>query len=335
VEQSIAFIERGLINAKRRALVENAGRASYTDLIEGSARVATSLLLGRPSLEGARVAFLTEPGAEYVKLQWGIWRAGGIAVPLCPLHPAPELRYVVKDSGAERVVAGPVFEDLLRPVAEELGRPLSTPAELSEGRAGSLPDVRSDEGAMILYTSGTTSRPKGVLTTHDNIRAQIEALVHAWGWSAQDRILLVLPLHHLHGIINVLGCSLWSGACCYVHTSFDADRVWEAFGESELTLFMAVPTIYVRLIVAFDRAPESTRQRWARAVSRLRLMVSGSAALPVSVPPQASHPRTSSRGEIRLMRRPRWSREKGQTSGGTRVGSRPPRFRRVGRAAGP
>ena len=57
---------------------------------------------------------------------------------------------------------------------------------------------------MILYTSGTTSRPKGVVTTHANITAQIMSLVEAWEWCADDRILLCLPLHHVHGIINVV-----------------------------------------------------------------------------------------------------------------------------------
>ncbi len=65
---------------------------------------------------------------------------------------------------------------------------------------------------MILYTSGTTSRPKGVVTTHANIAAQIASLVEAWGWSANDRVVLCLPLHHVHGIINVVSCALWSGA---------------------------------------------------------------------------------------------------------------------------
>ena len=67
---------------------------------------------------------------------------------------------------------------------------------------------------MMVYTSGTTGKPKGVVTTHANLRAQITALVEAWEWSADDRILLVLPLHHVHGIVNVVGCALWSGAVC-------------------------------------------------------------------------------------------------------------------------
>ena len=73
---------------------------------------------------------------------------------------------------------------------------------------------------MILYTSGTTSRPKGVVTTHGNLEAQIKVLVGAWGWQRQDHILHVLPLHHVHGIVNVLCCALWSGATCEMLPAF-------------------------------------------------------------------------------------------------------------------
>lgn len=134
---------------------------------------------------------------------------------------------------------------------------------------------------MILYTSGSTGRPKGVVTTHANIRAQIDSLVEAWEWTDADEILHVLPLHHIHGIINVLGCSLRVGACCRFLPRFDAEAVWESFEHATLTLFMAVPTIYARLIAAWEQAAPTQQTRWSHAAQRLRLMVSGSAALPV------------------------------------------------------
>jgi len=136
---------------------------------------------------------------------------------------------------------------------------------------------------MIIYTSGTTSRPKGVVTTHGNIQAQVTTLVQAWEWSADDHILLVLPLHHVHGIINVLTCALWSGATCTIHPRFEARAAWEAIASGSLTLFMAVPTIYTRLISAWETASLEEQEAWSAAARRLRLMVSGSAALPVRV----------------------------------------------------
>src|SRR5205809_2500953 len=116
---------------------------------------------------------------------------------------------------------------------------------------------------MIVYTGGTTGKPKGVDTTHGNLRAQVMSLVTAWEWTADDAILLVLPLHHVHGIVNVLTCALWAGARCEMLARFDANRVWSRLGGGDLTLFMAVPTIYHKLIAAWDTAPAEPQRAWS------------------------------------------------------------------------
>ena len=131
---------------------------------------------------------------------------------------------------------------------------------------------------MILYTSGTTSRPKGVVTTHANLDAQIESLVRAWEWTSDDRILHVLPLHHTHGIVNALLCALGAGATCDMMPRFDAEAVWRRFAVGDLTLFMAVPTIYARLIAAWEQADAGQRKLWSDGCRRMRLRVSGSGA---------------------------------------------------------
>ena len=120
-----------------------------------------------------------------------------------------------------------------------------------------------------------------MITTHANISAQVKSLVDAWNWTKEDRILLVLPLHHVHGIINVVGCALWSGATCEMHAAFDPDATWDAIASWNLTLFMAVPTIYRRLIAAYEAADSKRQKRMRDGARDLRLMVSGSAALPV------------------------------------------------------
>jgi malonyl-CoA/methylmalonyl-CoA synthetase len=135
---------------------------------------------------------------------------------------------------------------------------------------------------MILYTSGTTSKPKGVLSTHSSLTAQIESLVQAWEWSPNDRSLLFLPLHHIHGILNILCCTLWSGARCEIMPSFDPVAAWDRICSNTLTIFMAIPTIYKRLIATWESASPSQRQIMTSACRRLRLMVSGSAALPTT-----------------------------------------------------
>lgn len=297
----IPLVERARRHGERLALAAPEGSFRYRDLLDASARVAAGLLdgaeKGAEGLAGQPVAYLVPPGFSHVAVQWGIWRAGGIAVPLATMHPPPELAFVLDDSGARTVAAAgdldPELDARLRPLAEERGiriLPAATMAATGGEAEAPLPEVPAEHGALMVYTSGTTGRPKGVVTTHRNLEAQITALVEAWHWRADDRILHVLPLHHVHGIVNVLCCALWSGAVCEILPGFGAEDVWQRFtrsaerpaGEERISLFMAVPTIYARLLAAWDAAPPERQQAWSEAASRLRLMVSGSAALPPS-----------------------------------------------------
>ena len=243
-----------------------------------------------PDLDGARVGFLMEPGFEYVVTQWAVWRAGGIAVPLCPDHPARELEYVIDDADCSALIGVGETGRRIEGPARERGIPFHEVADANGGDlalglpdAGPLPRVREGRPAMILYTSGTTGRPKGVVTTHGQIGAHIRSLLDAWKWERDDRILHVLPLHHTHGIVNALCCPLQAGATVEFGGSFDAAATWERLASGEISVFMAVPTIYAKLLRARDAAEGSTRRRWSRGVRALRLMVSGSAALPVRV----------------------------------------------------
>ncbi len=279
----IQIVERAALYADRTAMIAAEGTFSYSDLIEDSARTASAILHGRPDSAGARVAFLTCAGYHYVVAQWGIWRAGGIAVPLATSHPVPELERTIRDCLPELILCDHSFEERAHVVGEQCGIPVMTVAESMESAAGMHPNVSGDRAAMIVYTSGTTGRPKGVVTTHANINAQIASLVEAWEWVSDDRTLLVLPLHHVHGIINVVGCALWSGATIDVEVPFDAGRTWARLSEGGVTVFMAVPTIYRRLIDAWGAMNPTDRQRAAAACYGMRLSVSGSAALPVNV----------------------------------------------------
>ncbi|MGH7451008.1 MAG: acyl-CoA synthetase, partial [bacterium] len=267
----------------RTAIIATEGIFNYGDLLDASRRVAACLLNSEADLREKRVAFSIPPGFHYVATQWGIWRAGGIAAPLCVSHPQPELEYVIADSGAEIVIAHPDFAKTLQPIAEKRGlRFLVTPQALNH-TPGALPQIDTQRRAMIIYTSGTTSKPKGVVTTHQNIQAQVTALVSAWEWTADDHILHVLPLHHIHGIINALTCALWAGAICEILPKFDAEEVWRRIVAGNVTLFMAVPTIYVKLIEAWEAASPAQQKIMSEACSRMRLMISGSAALPIRV----------------------------------------------------
>jgi len=272
----------------RTAIVDSqrSSTHAYNDLLEASSRVAAALLAGRDNLQEKRVAFLLTPGFPWVAVQWGIWRAGGVAVPLPLNSTKPELEYFIDDSGASILVFDAQAAPLLTSIAAGRGIRTLSYDELAAGPVTQLPEISADASierrAMILYTSGTTSRPKGVVTTHANITAQIMSLVEAWEWSADDRIVLCLPLHHVHGIINVVSCALWSGASCEMLPRFDANAVWERIASGRVTLFMAVPTVYAKLIAVWETASPQRRADLSEACAKLRLMVSGSAALPVS-----------------------------------------------------
>jgi malonyl-CoA/methylmalonyl-CoA synthetase len=158
---------------------------------------------------------------------------------------------------------------------------LTTTSALAASMADDLPHLGSNRRAMIIYTSGTTGRPKGAVSTHQNIGAQIAALVEAWRWTPADRLLLTLPLHHVHGIINGLGSALAVRATCEILPAFDADVVWNRLASGDITVFTAVPTIYNRLIASWNAAPPDVQRTRSEGARRLRLMMSGSAALPV------------------------------------------------------
>ena len=279
---TLPLVDRARAWPERVAISDGAGTHTYSDLLDGSERAAARLLDGKTDLDEARIVFMVEPSFDYVWVQWAIWRAGGVAVPLCLTHPAPELEYVLDTTTPIIGIASSGYADLLRPLADARGIRFLLVEEMNQDPIP-MPRIEPDRRAMILFTSGTTGRPKGVVTTHANIEAQIISLVEAWEWGQDDGILLTLPLHHIHGIVNVIGCALWSGARCDMHPSFNADQVVERLTAGDLTLYMAVPTIYHRLIAHLDEKTDQAKSAFRGGVGGLRLMVSGSAALPIPV----------------------------------------------------
>jgi malonyl-CoA/methylmalonyl-CoA synthetase len=279
------------MNDARVAIVDATGTYTYGELDAAGWRAAERLLGEDEDLRQARVAFLAPQGFEYVVVQRGIWRAGGVAVPLAVSHPPAELEYVLRDSAASIVVAGPSFVETLEPLARASGARFAVTTDLMTATEDAdlrvlprmPPHLEATRRAMIIYTSGTTGRPKGVVTTHANIGAQVASLVEAWGWTPSDRILLALPMHHVHGIINGLGCALAVHATCEFMPVFDPRNVWNRLASGEISVFTAVPTMYHRLIAAWEEAPADVRRAWSHGSGGLRLMMSGSAALPMQI----------------------------------------------------
>lgn len=280
---TLHLVDRAEAYSNRTAIVVEEDAYTYSDLLRVSSIVATRLLSGRKNLNAGRICILVPPGWDYVVTMWGIWRAGGVAVPMAISHPPAELAHVIEDAKPEAIVAHPTLSARINILADERGLPVLESSTLSqEIPLCEIPIVQEEGPSMILYTSGTTGQPKGVVLTHKNIRSQVESLTVAWGWDHDDHILLHLPLHHVHGIVNVLLSALWNGSTCEIFSQFNAVEVWERLSRRDITLYMAVPTVYRRLIEAWKRVNSTTRTAWASGAGACRLSISGSAALPVT-----------------------------------------------------
>lgn len=240
------------------------------------------------------------PGKEYVASLWGTWGAGKAAVPLALTQKVPEIEHVLLDTQPDAILVGgnsslgcPPNEECLLQAAENVGlsdriirlQDIDFEEPVDQHFLGI--DVDLDAAALVMYTSGTTGKPKGVLSTHRSVYHQVTDLATAWNWDREDVAIHVLPLHHVHGVINVLSCAAYAGAQLDFQR-FDAKRLWGDWAKADSdivpTVFMAVPTIYAKLLEAAESLPKDVVDTAVSSTLKpMRLMVSGSAALPVSV----------------------------------------------------
>ena len=265
------------------ALVDGAQTRTYADLDKQIDRFAGGLLAREADLQEERIAFLMPASFEYVTTLHGIWRAGGIAVPLNTASALPELEHCLSSTGVRRLVTISDRLNQIKPLCDELAIELLDFSQCLGDGGSALPELTPERRALIVFTSGTTSKPKGVVTTHGTIAAQISTLIDAWEWQSSDVIPLFLPLHHVHGIINVLSCALWSGATVHLMPKLDLQRLCDQVTRGVFTVFMAVPTIYVKLIDYLADMDAADRSAIAGGFADMRLNVSGSAACPVEI----------------------------------------------------
>jgi malonyl-CoA/methylmalonyl-CoA synthetase len=260
------------------------GVTCWSDGVRRANRTAAALIGGRKSLRGENVALLLPPGASFVASFFGVLRAGAAVVPISPQHPPPEVIHVLDDAGVRTVIASRDLADRVTDRRVLLADELATDAALATD--GALPDLPDDDDpALVVYTSGTTGRPKGAVLTHANVAVQQRLLADAWGLCEHDVLLHVLPLHHIHGLGIALLPALGAGASVrfvdFATGPFDAAAVWSAM--PECTVLMAVPSIHSRLLAALDASSPPLRARFLESGRALRLVTSGSAALPVSL----------------------------------------------------
>lgn len=265
------------------ALVEGDKSYTYSEVNKHINLCATALLDGKSDLEEERIAFFLPASLEYVTVMHGVWRAGGIAVPLNVASAVAELDHYLSCASVTRLITNSDYVDSLRELCGQLKVELLTVDQVVADSQGKLPEIGLERRAMMLFTSGTTNKPKGVVSTHKTIRAQITTLLDAWAWTSDDVIPLFLPLHHIHGIINILSCGLWSGATVHLFAKFDVPKITDGIIAGTYNVFMAVPTIYVKLIQYFDTIDAERVQQICAGFKAMRLNISGSAACPVKL----------------------------------------------------
>jgi malonyl-CoA/methylmalonyl-CoA synthetase len=258
---------------------EQDGSFTYADIDARSAQYAGYLAeLG--ASPGDRVSAQVEKSPQSLCLYLACLRAGLVFHPLNMAYKSGELEYFLGNAEPTIVVCDPGNADAIDPIAKSAGvRHLLTldadgGGTLSDGANGFGTEFetvsrQADDLAALLYSSGTTGVPKGIMLTHRNLLRNTEALVEAWGFTESDRLLHALPIFHVHGLFVAIGCALLSGCSMRWLHAFDAKQVIKYL--PECTVLMGVPTYYTRLLAdaSFDES----------VAANARLFISGSAPL--------------------------------------------------------
>ena len=261
-------------------LLTDTGRSyTYQDIDRESARLAT-FLTERGVKIGDRVSVQVDKSPIALALYLACLRGGFVFHPLNPSYQPAELEYFLGNAAPTIVVCDSRKLAAIQPLADNAG--IEQVLTLDSDGQGSLFDLSRDTAAdpinvqrdandlaALLYSSGTTGVPKGIMLTHGNLLSNAQSLVEAWTFSNQDRLLHTLPMFHVHGLFISLGCVLLSGASMRWLDAFDAATV--IGGLPECTVMMGVPTYYTRLLNNADFT--------ANVAKNVRVFFSGSAPL--------------------------------------------------------
>jgi long-chain acyl-CoA synthetase len=251
---------------------------TYAGLDEGSARVAR-LLSDRGVAAGDRVGVMLPNVPYFAACYYGVLRAGGVVVPMNVLLKDREVEFYLADSGAKLLFAWHDFGDAAEKGAQAAGAEcvLVKPGEFERLLAGvepltELADRADDDTAVILYTSGTTGKPKGAELTHRNLTRNVEVVNDMFGFDERTVTLGALPLFHSFGQTCALNATIRAGGCVTFIPRFDAAKALEIIERDKVRVFEGVPTMYAGMLHVDDRERYDT--------STLELCVSGGAAMP-------------------------------------------------------
>ena len=253
------LFDQSLIARRDHPAVEFYGRTfTFTEIEARSNRVAHALV-ARGFSKGDRLCVYLVNRIEWIDVYLACVKLGVIFVPINILYREREIAHITTDAEPREMITADNIDAL---TSDRVVRP-AVPLD-------------GDDPAAIIYTSGTTGTSKGAVLTHNNFLANTVNLLAAWQITSGDRLLLALPLFHIHALGNGLHCWLGSGCSMRLLERFDHRTAVDDLLDYEPTLFFGVPTMYVRLL---ETVPDLAR----RIGARMRLFVSGSAPLPAHV----------------------------------------------------
>jgi len=267
-------------HADRCALEYGDRRWSYHELAAAGRRCA-AWLQTQGIAPGDRVVLFTPNKLPFLIGQLGALLAGAIPLPLNPRFTRQELHYFLSDSGARLILAGQQQEPLVAEVASALPVPPQVASDAVAVAAPAAhwqqPAASADAPCLMLYSSGTTGWPKGVVHTHANVASSLSALAAAWQMTPDDVVVNTLPLFPIHGLAFATYLTWLTGGCLLVQDAFEPAAVLAALAGA--TVFMAVPPMYYRLL-------EEPQLAAAASWPRMRLFTCGSAPIRPEVLPQ-------------------------------------------------
>ncbi|MEN9935078.1 MAG: hypothetical protein RLZZ387_1657 [Chloroflexota bacterium] len=288
-ESTVAALEAACARRQGHPFLVWGRRAlSFADVREAAAGWAVRYA-GLGVGPGDRVALFLGNGPAFVAAYLGAHMVGAAVVLVNSAYRRTELGHILSDSGTRVVVTeehrAPVLDEVRGelPGLEYIVADDGQPASGGRG-AEALPRPSSSDIALIGYTSGTTGRAKGAMLTHGNLMANSAAVTEAWRWTEADRLLLTLPLFHIHGLGVGLHGALVTGSTVDLRAGFSAPDVMETLTRSDTTLFFGVPTMYTRLVEEARRVLSAGGQALSDhsrvlGTGGVRLFVSGSAPL--------------------------------------------------------
>jgi len=270
-------------NPDKIAIEFNDKQISFSELDKNSNKIANGLIrLGLK--KGDRVAQFLGNGLELVYFFLGALKAGAVVVPMNTYYKEIEVQHILNNSGAELILVNneklKIIENC-KDKLKSLKRIITVEENNNYKSFGNIiknfsdqdinVEIKDDDGSIIFYTSGTTGKSKGAFLTHKNIESNLQALKEAWHWTEKDKLLLTLPLYHIHGLGVALCGSFYNANSIILRKKFISEEILPLIQDHKCTMFMGVPTMYIKIL--------ETKDKGKYDVSSMRLFISGSAPL--------------------------------------------------------